>query len=548
MQGSELAFPPDAKMGDISLPCFVIAKQTGANPAQVATSLAEALAGKTQELGLASVTAMGPYLNFSIDKAALAAGLFAEIDGAGKDYGHNDSGGGQKTMVEYSNVNTHKEYHVGHLRNLCFGDAVQRLMLANGFQSIPVSYINDFGIHVAKTIWALEEYYKGQELPENKGAFLGSVYVRASKEMKEKPELKEPVGKIMQRIESRQGEIYVRWQETREWSIAQFARIYEDMGIELKKTYYESETIDRGREMVDEMLKKGILRKSDGAVIADFTERDLGVLVVLRSDGTATYPVADLPLAMKKFDEYDLDASIYVVDIRQSLYFKQLFALMKEMGYKKTMIHLGYDFVTLPGGMMSSRSGNVVTYEEFKEMLTARISEETSKRHPDWDAARVEAVVKVLFPAIIKFEMLKIGAQQPITFEIEKAIAAQGFSAVYLAYTAARISSIERKAEAAGVSPARTSYAYSEKQEEALLMKLAKYPAAVKEAGRDFDPSTLCKYLFELAQDFNDYYHAVTIMNSGDDAQPARLRLALAVRQVLGNGLGLLGIGTVEEM
>ncbi len=551
VQAHDLVYPPNVNIGDLSLPCFVVAKQSGQNPAEVAEKLVASLSAGLSKLNskIATVFTAGPYLNFKLKKENLAEDVLEEIKKQQNKYGHNNSGEKQRTMVEYTNVNTHKEYHIGHLRNLCFGDSVHRIMLANDYLSTPVSYVNDFGIHVAKTLWAYLEYYKDQDLPDNKGQFLGEVYVRSNKESKDKPHIKELINFMMKKIESRKGEEYELWKKTREWSIGQFENIYKELGIKLEKVYYESEFIDEGRALVDELLEKKILKHSEGAVIADLEEHNLGVLVFLRSDGTATYPVADLALAKSKFDEFKLDASLYVVDVAQTLHFKQLFFVMKEIGYKKPMIHLGYELVRLPSGAMSSRLGNVVTYDSLKKLLIERISKETSSKHPDWSSNKIDIVVKALTKAVIKFEMLKVGAQQTITFDIEQALSFQGYTAAYLLYSSARISSIVKKSELSEKKILKTKKInLNEEQEHEIIVKLAKYPDIVKQSAKNFDPSVIAKYLFELAQDFNDYYHSVIILKAEKEKISSKLLLILSIKQVLNNGLELLGIEVIEEM
>jgi arginyl-tRNA synthetase len=558
VEDSNLVYPQQEEMGDLSLPCFVLAKHLGKNPAEIAQFLVGVIKPKT---AIAGTSAIGPYFNIKLRKDFLAENIIKEIEAVGEAYGHNDSGEKQKVMIEFSNVNTHKEYHAGHLRNICYGDSVNRIMSANGYESIPVSYINDFGIHVAKTLWALVEFYlKGKlsdnieadladiQTGENKGAFLGEVYVLASKELKENKIAKQLTEVIMKKIESRQGKEYELWQKTREWSIAQFAQIYAELGIGFRKTFYESEYIDRGRDLIPGLLDKGILKKSEGAVIADLEEYGFGVLVVLRTDGTATYPVADIPLAVAKFSEFALDASVYVVDIRQALYFKQLFRILKLMGYKQPMIHLGYDVVKLPTGMMSSRLGNVITYEDLKTKLITKAKKETSDRHPEWSQEKIDFTSSRIAFGAIKFEMLKISQEQPITFDIEKALSFSGFTAAYLQYAYARIQSIVRKSKVESSMSKVNFRMLSEEKEHRLILKLAKYPSAVRQAGKDFNPSEIARYLFELAQEFNDYYHEVTILKADDDVRDARLMLISSVAQVLVNGLGLLGIEVIEEM
>jgi arginyl-tRNA synthetase len=542
VENDDLAYPPNDDMGDLSLPLFKTAKATGKNPAMMAKDLTgiklEAVSG---------ISTAGPYLNFKLSKKYLSEGVLNEIEEQGKNYGKKEPEGGKKIMIEYSNANTHKEYHIGHLRNLCFGDAVSRLLSANGYESIPVSYINDFGIHVAKTLWAYMEYYKDAELPENKGEFLGQVYVRASTESKDNKTAKQLIEVIMKKIETCSGEEFDLWQKTRQWSIDQFSRIYDELGIEFEKIYYESEVIDEGREVVDDMIKKGILKVSQGAVIADLEEYGLGVLMFLRSDGTALYPVADTALARQKTKDFGPDESVYVTDIRQSLHFKQLFKVLELYGIKNKMTNLGYEFVKLPSGMMSSRSGNVITYAELRDELLDKAREETAARHEDWNERKIGATARAIAVGAMKFEMLKVGSGQIIVFDINKALSFSGHTAAYLQYTCARIKSIFRKAGEVGQKIDHGLLA--EKEEAGLLLLMAKYPETVVRAGQYYDPSEIAKYLFELAQAINDYYHKIPVIKAeNEDIRNARLALLSSAMRVMENGLELLGIETVEEM
>lgn len=547
---SDFEYPPNIEMGDLSYPCFKLAKDKGESPAEIARKLDSEM--QDSKL-IAGIKSLGPYLNFTFKKGDFATKVIKEIQVKKVKYGKNKTGSQKRVMIEYSNANTHKEYHVGHLRNVCYGDAVNRLINANGYKAIPVSYINDFGIHVAKTLWAFLEFYKDEPLPDNKGRFLGEIYVRASQEIAESKTAKDVVAFMMKKIETRQGEEYELWQRTREWSMEQFDKIYKELGVEFDHIFYESEFIEKGLEMVDELLEKKVLEKSEGAIISNLEDEDLSVLMFKRSDGTALYPVADIPLASHKLDKYKLDSSIYVVDVRQSLYFKQLFRTLEKIGYKQDMIHLGYEFVTLPSGAMSSRSGNVITYEELKERITKKLRIETSARHVDWTQEKIDKTVKVITNGAIKFELIKVGASQIITFDIEKSLSFSGYTAAYLQYTYARISSITKKS---GVDYDRVivgSVDYdcnnlAETKEHELVLKLSKYPGVVKRAGREYDPSVICKYLFELAQSFNDYYHAVNILKAENSVKIVRLSLGYAVNQVLKNGLNLIGIDVVEEM
>lgn len=543
------SYPPSSELGDLSLACFEAAKRTNQNPADLAKVWSEKIS-QSEELKsyFAEIKTVGPYVNFFFAPDFLASGVITEIRAEKNKYGTNKSGQEEKIMVEYSNGNTHKEYHVGHLRNIAYGDAVSRILDANGFTAIRVSYINDFGIHVAKTLWNWKKNPAYANLSEPKGFLLGKCYAEASQKLTERPEYKIEVTRVMQEIESHQGENYLLWKETREWSIEYFASIYKELGIKFARTFYESEVIAEGLTMVKSLREKNILVASQGAVIADLEQYGLGVLPVIRSDGTALYPVADLALAVNKFSLYDLAESIYVVDIRQSQYFKQLFKVLELLGYKQKLTHLPYDFVTLPAGMMSSRTGNVITYRELKDKIKNRLEKETKVRHEDWSLETVAKIAEDLAIAVIKFEMLKVSADKIMTFNIEEALKFDGYTACYLEYSYARLKSILRK-EGGSFFSGKTNFAVlTEAKEKELLMLMARYPEIVIAANEKKNPGEIAKYLFELAKGSNDYYHAVNILKSERKIKKARLALIKAVAQVLENGFTLLGLPVLEEM
>ncbi|MBU3905653.1 arginine--tRNA ligase [Patescibacteria group bacterium] len=549
IQTSDLIYPPNPEFGDLSLPCFELAKKLNKTAVETAEFLVSEI--NVNDI-IVSAKAIGPYLNFTINKNYLAGDLIGDILSMAEEYGANKSGKGKKVMIEYSNVNTHKEYHVGHLRNICYGGAVAKILSANGFKSIPVSYINDFGIHVAKTLWRYAEHYKNNKIAKgkNKGGFLGELYAKASRELKDNPTAKERVSSLMKKIESRQGAEYKLWQKTRKWSIDYFDKIYKELRVEFDNIFYESEFIEKGMKMVRDLCKKEFLIKSQGAIIADLEKYNLGVLLFLRSDNTALYPVADLPLAVEKFKKYKIDKSIYVVDVRQGLYFKQLFKVLELLGFKQEMAHLGYEFVKLPGKMMSSRTGDIITYENLRAQAVKKAARETKKRRKDWSAKKITDTVNKIVNGALKFEMIKVSAGQVITFDINQALRFDGFTAAYLQYVYARIQSIFRKAQKHENTKTRKHEEINleEAKEHDLVMKLAKYPDAVKKAGENCDPSEIAKYLFDLAQLFNDYYHSVPILKAKKELRASRLALIKSVSHVIANGLGLLGIEVVDEM
>jgi arginyl-tRNA synthetase len=542
--------PPDPDLGDLALPCFRLSRGKQKPPQIIAQQLVSFL---TNDKIIAQASAVGPYVNISLSHQAIAQGVLEDIM-ENKKYGINKQGQGKRVMIEFSNANTHKSYHVGHLRNLCYGEAVAKILAACGYKSISVSYINDFGIHTAKTLWELKQSYRGEKIPDDaeaRGELLGSIYEKAVSKLDSEPDKKAEISQIMAQLEARKGPFYDLWLETRQWSIDYFAAIYKKMKISFTHTFYESEFIEAGRKLVDQLLEQGVLTKSKGVVIADLEKYKLGVLVFLRSDGTALYPVADLPLAIEKIKKFSLDISIYVVDVRQSLYFKQLFKLLELMGYKQKFVHLGYEFVKLPSGMMSSRTGNVITFTELYSKIFSLSYEETKKRHSDWSAGKIKQTAHKITIGAIKFEMLKVGADKIITFDIKEALRFDGFTAAYLQYTYARLQSILRKAgnnNGNGKTPQLAAKYLLSSIEYSLLLKLAYFPLAVERAGQEYDPSEVARYLFELAQEFNEYYHQVPVLQADKPKRAARLLLLQAVGQVIKNGLGLLGIEVLDEM
>ena len=543
------SYPPDSTWGDLSLICFESAKKLSKNPNELANLWADQIKDD-QELNnfFSEISVLGPYINFTFKVEIMARDIIGQINQEKGKYGLNNRGESKNVMIEYSNGNTHKEYHVGHLRNISYGDAMARLFDANGFKSIRVSYINDFGIHVAKTIWNWKNNLTYSSQVEEKGFLLGKCYAEASQKLTDRPEYKLEVAKIMQEIESRQGDNFLLWKETRNWSIDYFASIYKELEIKFEKIFYESELIADGLKMIESLLEKEILQKSQGAIIANLEEFNLGVLPIIRSDGTALYPVADLALAVNKFSLYDLIESVYVVDIRQSQYFKQLFKVLDLLGYKQKLTHLPYEFVVLPEGMMSSRTGQVITYRELKDKIKSRLEQETKNKRSDWDDEKITKTVNMLTTSVIKFEMLKVGADKTMVFNLEEALKFEGYTACYLEYSYVRLQSILRK-ESSRFFAGKTDFTLlKENKEKELLNKLAVYPEIIILAYDKKSPSEIAKYLFDLAKLSNDYYHQTNVLKSEKKLRQARLLLIKAASQVMQNGFKILGLPILEEM
>ena len=541
---ADLVIPPQSELGDLGWPCFAAAKKLGCLPGELAEKLVTKLSA-TEHPAIAGWQAVGPYLNVNLRGELLLDKIVREIESAGSQYGAINSGQGRKIMIEYSNVNTHKDYHVGHLRNLCLGDSLTHLLNFSGYKVIPVSYLNDLGIQAAKVLWKLNQIPENQRSHENLGRYLGELYTQASQELSNNPVGQEEVSLILRRLEAKQQSEYGQWQETRQWSLDYFNQIYEELDIHWAHTFFESDFLAEGRKLVQDMLTAGILEQNDGAILANLEPEGLGVLLFLRRDGTTLYPVADLPLAQVKFRDYNIDESWYVIDERQSLYFKQLVAILAKLGFNKPIRHLSYGFVKLRSGLMSSRQGNVVTYEALREALLTQELQEVKVRHPEWSKEKIQETAWQVVVGALKFEMVKVSPARPIVFDIHQALSFDGYTAAYIQYAAVRLASLARQAKSK-MNGDLSLVGQPNNLEKTLILSLARFSEVVSQASQAADPAIIAKYLFDLAQDFNNYYQQVRIIGSSEEQW--RLRLAAGIRQVIINGLALLGIKAPEAM
>jgi arginyl-tRNA synthetase len=542
---NELEIPPEPTMGDFAYPCFILAKGLKKNPVEIARELA----AKIEPSGwLEKVEVKGPYLNFFLKKGGFGRTVLEEIAKEGEAYGVTKVGRGRRVMVEYANPNTHKEIHVGHLRNFFVGQTAVNLLRAVGYEVIPASYINDLGTHVAKCVWALKKFHDGYEPEEeNATSFLGKVYGEATKAEEKNPAVKEEISKIFRELEAGKGEAVALWKKTRRWSVSDLKNIFKELGLPIKVWYFESELIKPARRIVREMEKKGLAAKSQGALVVDLSKEGLGLNLLVKSDGTLLYNAKDIPLALRKEEEYHPEKSIYVVDSRQSLAMQQLFATLRRMGFKRELVHLSYDFVTLKEGAMSSRKGNIIRYEFFRKAMVDSARRETKKRHPEWREKKIEMVARTIAFAAMRFGMLRQTPDKKILFDMAEALSFDGYTGPYLLYTFARVHSIVKKAGRFKTKNEASRLILP--IENQLLVKLASYPEVVAQTAQDFKLDRLAEYLFDLAKAFAAFYHEAPVVQA-EDRTTAAVRLALveAVGTVLKNGLRLMGIETIEEM
>ncbi|MBU1348845.1 arginine--tRNA ligase [Patescibacteria group bacterium] len=588
----DLAPPPTPDLGDLAYPCFGISKVSRKSPADVAKSLAKKI--KTGTDGIASVSAAGPYLNVTLEGAELVGRVIKDVECMKASYGKTDSGKGKQLMLEYAQPNTHKEIHVGHLRNLVLGASLARIIQANGWDVVTSSYHGDIGAHVAKCLWlfvrrgssdvkrpvpkrkkgetsatplsdeawadhlildlttdAVEAMLKAVPKSERNGKHLGELYAEATKLLEENPDWKTQVSDVQRRLEGKDTAWTKLWRETRRWSLQEMEAIFEDIGVAIDRQYLESEMVEAGLKVVGELLKTGIAKESEGAIIVDLTDEGLDIFLIRKSDGTTLYATKDLALAKVKFKDYPkLARNLIVVDNRQSLYFRQLFATLRRMGFDKPMEHIGYEFVTLKGGSMSSRSGNVVTWPSFREEILAFATAETSQRHLDWNQGRVTHTAWCLLMGGMKFGMLKQDGDKAIVFDMEKALSFDGATGPYIQYATTRLGSILMKAnwEAGRGMKVGDLDALEHPAEKRLALAIATFPRAAKRAADELRPSVLAQWCLDMATRSNEFYRDVPVIDAPLGVKQARLRLVASARTALILGLTLLGIPIPEEM
>jgi len=542
--------PPKPEMGDLAYACFELGKLENKNPAEVAKELAEKIASKIKTVKtIEKVVVFGPYVNFYFNTGEYAKLILDEIIKKGKKYGTNKNGKNKKVLIEYPSNNTHKELHVGHLRNICLGNSLANIFEINGYQVTKVNYLNDFGAHVAKCLWGLQKFHAHEKPPKDRQKWLGEIYSESVRYLKDHPENEEEIKEILKKLEAKDKSIWSLYLQTRQWSIEGFEKTFKDLKVIHKTIFYEKETKHVGQKMVDKLLQKGIAQVGEGgAIIVDLTKYGLDIALLRKSNGSGLYLTSDLGLAIAKNKKYKASESIHLTAVEQNFYFKQLFKILELAGYKYKMTHIGYGLVTLPSGKMSSREGTAILFEDIYNEVFVRVYQETIKRHQDWPKKKIEENSKKIALGAIKFDFLKHEAQKSIVFDSNNAISFDGFTGPYVLYAIARINSLLLKGKKCSLNKA--DYDYLKNSEEKNLVKyLANFNFETDKAFKNYNPSVIAKYCFDTAKAFNDFYTKVSILKTDDEKiRCARLSLCLATKTVLQNALDILSIDTVEEM
>jgi arginyl-tRNA synthetase len=572
--------------GNFTVVVFPFLKISKKSPEQTAQEIGEYL--KTNCEAVADFNVVKGFLNLEVATSAWLS-LLDEMDA--------DARFGLKTvtdesplvMIEYSSPNTNKPLHLGHVRNNLLGWSLAQIMEANGNHVVKTNIVNDRGIHICKSMLAWLKWGNG-ETPESSGKkgdhLIGDYYVAFDKHYREEvkqlkaqfvaegmdeekaeekakaeaPLIKE-AHEMLVKWEQNDPEVRALWEKMNAWVYAGFDETYKALGVSFDKIYYESDTYLEGKKKVEEGLAKGLFfRKEDNSVWADLTDEGLDQKLLLRSDGTSVYMTQDIGTADMRFKDYPIDKMIYVVGNEQNYHFQVLSILLDRLGFKwgKELVHFSYGMVELPNGKMKSREGTVVDADDLiATMITdaRQLSEDKVNKLEGISEEEKDEIARIVGMGALKYFILKVDARKNMLFNPEESIDFNGNTGPFIQYTHARIRSILRKNEELRMNNVDSSSAsvctgYSlQPKEIELIQKLNEFGAVVEQAGKDYSPSGVANYCYELTKEFNQFYHDYSILNAeNEEAKQVRLVIARNVAKTLKNGMALLGIEVPERM
>lgn len=568
--------------GNLTLVVFPFLKISKKKPEDTAQEIGERLIKETAVV--ASFNVVKGFLNLVVSQSAWIS-LLNDIN-KDADFGYKKAGeDSQLVMIEYSSPNTNKPLHLGHVRNNLLGWSLSRIMEANGYRVVKTNIVNDRGIHICKSMLAWQKWGNG-ETPETSGKkgdhLIGDYYVLfdkhyreeisllkpkfieqglSEKEAEEKAKQEAPLIKeahdMLVKWEQNDPEVRALWEKMNSWVYAGFDETYKALGVGFDKIYYESQTYLRGKAKVEEGLEKGLFeRHEDNSVWADLTDEGLDKKLLLRSDGTSVYMTQDIGTAEMRFNDYPIDKMIYVVGNEQNYHFQVLSILLDRLGYKwgKELVHFSYGMVELPNGKMKSREGTVVDADDLIDVMTddARRTADEAGKNADLTEQEKQSIARIVGMGALKYFILKVDARKNMLFNPEESIDFNGNTGPFIQYTHARIKSIMRKAEAMGINIngiATSGDAVLNEKEIELVQKMNSFATAVEQAGKDYSPSGIANYCYELTKEFNQWYHDFSVLNADDEqTRITRLVLAKNVAKIIKNGMALLGIEVPERM
>lgn len=536
---SSIALPPNSDMGDYALPCFKFAKVLRKSPALIAQDIA---ANYSADDMIEKAEAVNGYVNFTVNKSALARETIDAVLNSGEKYGSSDEGAGRTVCIDYSSVNIAKPFHIGHLSTTAIGGALYKIFNFLGYKAVGINHLGDYGTQFGKLICAYKHWGNKEEV-ENGGIHaINDLYVRFNTEADE--QMEKEAREYFRLIESGDKEANELFDWFKDLTLKYVKGIYEKLNVTFDSYAGERFYTDKMQPVIDELREKGLLKESEGAQIVDLEPYGMPPCLILRSDGASLYATRDLAAAIYRKNTYDFYKCLYVVAYQQNLHFKQFFKVLELMGkeWAKDLVHVAYGMVSLEDGAMSTRKGKVVWLEDVikkcEEKAYAIISEKNPELENKEDVAEKVGVGAVIFGALYNSKI------KDIVFSYDKVLSFEGETSVYVQYTCARANSVIEK----GGVPKEYKISDLLPQEAEVVKGIAAFPQAVKDAAEKYEPSIVARFAVDLAQKFNKFYFDCKILTAEGDKKNFRLALTAAALTTLKNALKLLGIGVPDKM
>lgn len=544
---AQIEIPPSYEMGDYAFPVFSLAKIFRKNPNMIAEEMASSIDSKYFE----KVESKGAYINFFTNKEALSKTVIEEILKEKENYGKSKIGKDKTIIVEYSSPNIAKPFHIGHIRTTIIGDSLKKIHKFLGYNVVSINHLGDYGTQFGMLIYAIKNWGNIEEIEKNPIPELLKLYVRVNKEAEENEEIKEECRHYFASLEKGDEEAVKIWKWIREISLKEFNMVYDLLGIEFDSYNGESFYSDKMQKQVDRMEELGILKDSEGAKIVDLEKYNLPPALILKSDGSTIYITRDIAAAEYRHETYHPEKNIYVVATEQNLHFKQLKAVLEEMQYDwyDEVTHVAFGMINLADGKLSTRQGRVVYLIDVLNKAIEKIMEILDEREKTSGVKieNKEELAKQVGIGAIKFQELFNQRIKDYTFDWDKTLSFEGESGPYVQYAHARICSLLNKGNF-DINSEIDPTLLNNEMEINILRNLYKFTEVVKDAAEKYEPFFISRYVVELAKDFNKYYNQVTINVDDEKLKNTRLMLCYSVKNVISEGLSLLGIEAPEKM
>jgi arginyl-tRNA synthetase len=538
--------PRDRKLGDIALPCFTFAKQLKKAPQQIAQDFAELLADAKWNL-IAEVKAVGPFLNFHYKLSKLARLVITRIIEQQESYGGSDGGGGRNVVIDFSSPNIAKPFGVGHLRSTVIGNALYHIFEKLGYNSVGINHLGDWGTQFGKMIVAFKRWGSDEVLSDDPVRALFNLYTKFHREAKENPELDDEARVAFKHLEEGEEEATRLWERFKDYSLEEFNRIYDILGIKFDYNTGESFYNDKIDSTISLLEEKNLPEISQEALIVNLEKYDLGVCLLKKGDDATLYATRDLAGILYRHDEFDFAKCLYVVGASQALHFKQVFKVIELAGYDffDGLVHVPFGWVRFEDKAMSTREGNIIFLDDVISQAKEIAREIIIEKNPDIED--VDKTAEQIGVGAVVFAQTSVRRMKDIDFRWEDALSFEGETGPYLQYTHARLCSLARKYDRQ--LPDTIDYdLFVEPEEKNVLLNLSRYPDKIRQAASEYEPFVISAYLIDLAQEFNTFYQKHRIITDNEPLTAARMYLSEAVRIVIADGLAILGIAALERM